>query len=362
MSTALSAVVSTATMTLAAAGSELLASQTVAASSTGLTPANDGSSSSGRFAENTPPLHAVTGAFGYSGQFIASRLLQTGVPVRTLTNSPTPTPDPFAGRVDVQPLSFHDIDALTASLAGVQILYNTYWVRFNHTTFDHETAVNNTLALFEAAKRAGVKRIVHVSITNPSVDSPFEYFRGKARLEQALKDSGISYCILRPAVLFGDRDILVNNITWTLRRLPVFGVFSDGNYRIRPIHVDDLAKLAVQKGQETTNETVNAVGPESYSYRELAETLGQIIGKRRPVISVPPWFGYIVGKVIGKIVGDVMITWEEVGGLMADLLHVDGPATGTTSLRQWATENRDSLGNRYASELARRRPNPHSGT
>ncbi len=355
MGIGLSAVASTVTTVLtanAAAGTAMMAAQAGVTSSGG----------GGTAAEETRPLQAVTGAFGYSGKFIAERLLKAGFPVRTLTNAPTPTPDPFQGRVEVRPLSFHDIDALTASLAGVQILYNTYWVRFNHATFNHEEAIQNTLVLFEAARRAGVKRIVHVSITNPSIDSPFEYFRGKARLEQALKDSGLSYAILRPAVLFGDRDILINNIAWSLRRLPVFGVFGDGNYRIQPIHVEDFAALAVQKGQETTNETVNAVGPESYSYRELAETLGQIIGKKRPVVSVPRWFGYAASKVIGKLVGDVMLTWEEIGALMADLLHVDGPATGTTSLKAWAEEHRNTLGRHYASELARRRPGSPSKT
>ena len=66
--------------------------------------------------------------------------------------------------------------------------------------------------LFEAAKKQGIKRIVHISITNPSEDSPFEYFSGKAKIEKALIEFGISYA-LRPAVLFGKEDILINNIT-----------------------------------------------------------------------------------------------------------------------------------------------------
>lgn len=298
-------------------------------------------------------IHAVTGAFGYSGRYIAQRLLAEGRSVITLTNSPHRR-NQFADRVRVLPFHFDDPDKLTASLRGVSVLYNTYWVRFNHGDFTHADAVRNTETLFRAAKAAGVSRVVHVSITNPSEDSPLEYFSGKARLERTLAESGLSHAILRPAVLFGKEDILVNNIAWALRNLPVFGVFGDGQYRLQPIYVDDLAQLAVKQGKQTSNVTINAIGPENFSYRGLVEVIGQIIGKKRPIISVPPGLGYAVGWVIGKLVGDVMITRDEIRGLMGNLLCVDAPPAGTTKLTDWAKERSASLGLHYTSELARR--------
>jgi len=297
--------------------------------------------------------HAVTGAFGYSGRYIAQRLLATGVPVRTLTNSPR-LHGPCDARIEVWPLRFDDMDALTQSLSGVEILYNTYWVRFNHRQFLHATAVENTLRLFAAARRAGVRRVVQVSITNPSEQSPLEYFRGKAVLERALRESGLSYAILRPAVLFGGADILLNNIAWMLRRFPVFGVFGDGSYRLAPIHVDDLALAAVVQGARGENTVLDAVGPESFSYRELVRVIGQAIGFPRPIVSIPPWLGYAVGKLVGLALRDVVVTREEIEGLMAGLLHVDSTPLGTTSFREWARAHRDTLGRHYASELARR--------
>jgi NADH dehydrogenase len=228
-------------------------------------------------------------------------------------------------------------------------------VRFNHRLFQHADAVSNTRILFEAARAAGVERIVHISITNPSLDSPLEYFSGKAQLEQALTQSGISHAILRPTVLFGKEDILINNIAWALRRLPVFGVFGNGEYRLQPIYVDDLAALAVEQGSKRENVTIDAIGPETFSYRDLAKTIGEIIGKNKPVISVPPSVGYWVGTLLGKCMGDVMITREEIKGLMADLLCVNSPATGTTVLTEWARKHADQLGKQYTSELARRR-------
>ncbi|MGC8781375.1 MAG: epimerase, partial [Anaerolineae bacterium] len=205
------------------------------------------------------------------------------------------------------------------------------------------------------AKRAGVQRIVHISITNPSEDSPLEYFSGKARLERALIASGLSYAILRPTVLFGQEDILINNIAWLLRRLPVFGVFGDGSYRLQPIYVDDLAALAVAQGASRENVIINAIGPETFTYRELVQTIGRLIGAPRPVIGVPPAVGYWVGRLVGALMGDVTITREEIAGLMANLLYVDAPPAGTTRLTDWLAAHADTVGRRYASELARRR-------
>ncbi len=299
-------------------------------------------------------LHVVTGAFGYSGKYIAARLIEEGRRVRTLTNS-TQRTNPFGDKVEARPYNFEDVPALVDALRGAAVLYNTYWVRFNTANFNHSTAVENTLKLFQAAKEAGVRRVVHVSITNPSVNSPLEYFSGKARLEQALIDSGLSYAILRPAVLFGKEDILINNIAWTLRHLPAFGVFGDGSYRLQPIYVDDFAALAVEQGRKRKNAIIEAIGPESFTYRDLVLMIGTIIGKRRPILFVPPGMGYAAGAVIGRLKGDIMITRDEIEGLMQDLLFTQAPPAGTTRLTAWVRENAASLGTQYASELARRR-------
>ncbi len=299
-------------------------------------------------------LHVVTGAFGYSGKYIARRLLAQGHRVHTITNS-VERENEFNGRVQPHLFNFDQPEKLVESLRGAKVLYNTYWVRFNHKTFAHADAVENTLIMFEAAKKAGVERIVHVSITNPSIDSPLEYFSGKARLEEALKATGIPYAILRPTVIFGKEDILINNIAWLLRKLPLFGVFGDGRYRLQPIYVDDLAQLAVEQGRERENVVINAIGPETFTYRELVEKLGDILGYRRRIISVPPWTGYLVGAVAGRFVDDVVITDGEIEGLMGDLLYVDAPPAGATALTAWARQHADKLGKQYTSELARRR-------
>jgi NADH dehydrogenase len=299
-------------------------------------------------------VHVVTGAFGFSGRAIAARLLDYGHAVRTLTNSPD-RPHPFGDRIQVHPLDFNDPGALESALDGTDVLHNTYWVRFNHKRFGHASAVTNTLDLFDAARRCGVRRVVHTSITNPSIDSPLEYFRGKAELERALAETGLGHSILRPAVLFGPGGILVNNIAWALRRLPIFGVFGDGSYRLQPIHVDDFADLAVKHAEYDDDVVVNAIGPETFSFRSLVDTIGLAIGKPRRIISVSPRAGHLVASLIGRLTNDVFLTREEIDGLMQGLLCTNSRPTGVVRLTDWAARNADRLGRRYASELGRRR-------
>jgi NADH dehydrogenase len=299
-------------------------------------------------------IHAVTGAFGYSGRYIASHLLGQDCKVITLTNSPARA-NAFGGRVQAYPLSFDEPEKLVRSLSGVRVLYNTYWVRFNHELFTYAQAVKNTRILFEAAQRAGVRRIVHVSITNPSENSSLEYFAGKAKLEQALRESGLSYAILRPTVLFGREDILVNNIAWALRRFPFFAVFGDGSYRLQPIYVEDLVALAVAEGQSSANSVINAIGPETFTYRELVEAVGEAIRQKRRILRVSPSVGYAMSRVIGWFMHDTFITRDEIKGLMDGLLCVETPPVGKTRLTDWMRNNAKTLGRTYASELARRK-------
>jgi NADH dehydrogenase len=296
---------------------------------------------------------AVTGAFGYSGRYIAKRLLEAGHDVITLTNSPQ-RESPLGDRVRAFPFHFGHPSLLTESLRGVDVLINTYWVRFDHRLFSHHEAVANTKVLFQAAKAAGVRRIVHVSITNPDLTSDLPYFRGKAELELVLKASGMSHCILRPTVLFGKEDVLINNTAWALRHLPAFGMFGAGDYRLQPIYVEDLAAAAVEQAAGDGDNVINAIGPQTFTYLELVETIKRALGLKRPIIRVPPELGYWGCRVIGMLVRDVVITRQEIRGLMEGRLYVDAPALGTTNLTAWIDQHRDTLGRRYTSEIARR--------
>ncbi len=302
------------------------------------------------------PLHVVTGAFSYTGRYLTRELLARGIRVRTLTNHPH-RPHPFGSRVEAAPLDFADPAGLASSLQGAGVLYNTYWVRFAHGKTTFEGAVENTKTLVRAAREAGVRRLVHVSIANPDPESDLPYYRGKGQLEAFIRQSGLSHAIVRPAVLFGGEtaaeDVLLNNIAWLLRRLPVFAVPGDGRYGIQPIAVEDMARLMAGAGERTEDETFDAVGPEVYTFRELVDRLRAAVGSRAAILHLPPGVALGLARGLGMLVGDVMLTRDEVRGLMANLLVSAGPPTGTTRLSDWLAAHADLIGARYASEVGR---------
>lgn len=297
--------------------------------------------------------HIVTGAYCFTGSHVARMLLDKGRSVKTLTNHP-PKDDTFSGKVEALPFSFSEPTKLIESLHGCEVLYNTYWIRFPGKGVTFEQATANSLTLLKCAQDAGVQRFVHISITNPSLDSPLPYFKGKAVVEDAIVRSGLSYAILRPAVIFGDDGILINNMAWMLRRLPAFGAAGNGRYKMSPIFVEDLAQAMVREGDSRDNKVIDALGPETFTYDELVRAIANAIGLRRPLVHMPNWMVYLAGWGLGLIMRDVVLTWDEVIGLTAGLLSTDSPPLGTTKLSEWMQEHRDILGKRYMSELARR--------
>jgi uncharacterized protein YbjT (DUF2867 family) len=295
----------------------------------------------------------VTGAFSYSGSHIAERLLETGGRVRTLTFHPD-RPHPLRTDVESFPYSFDDPVALTHSLQGVRTLYNTFWVRFDHGPASFANAIEHSRMLFFAAKRAGVTRIVHLSITNPSIESTLPYFRGKALVEYALAQSGVPYSIVRPTWIFGGtHEILANNIAWILRRIPVFALPGDGRYAVQPVHVDDLARICIEVAGSDRDAVIDAAGPETMPFHDLVALVRAAVGARSRIVHVPPRVMAAAARALGVMVRDVVLTPDEIKGLMQGLLVSHDPPLGTIAFSQWLEEHRASLGRSYANELHR---------
>jgi nucleoside-diphosphate-sugar epimerase len=298
-------------------------------------------------------LDLVTGAFSYSGSHIAQRLLDAGHEVRTLTHHPD-REHPLAAAIEARRYRFDDPAALARSLAGVSTLYNTYWVRFDRGASTYANAVEASRMLFAAARRAGVRRIVHVSIANPTISSPLPYYRGKALVESALAQSGSPYAVVRPTVLFGgERDVLINNIAWILRRMPVFPVPGDGRYRVQPVHVEDLARLCVQVAAGDEDEVIDAAGPEQLSFARLVAHVRAAVGGVAPIVPVPKQLMAFAANGLGRLVSDVVLTRDEISGLTAGLLVSHEPPLGELVFSAWLAEHADTIGRRYANELQR---------
>jgi uncharacterized protein YbjT (DUF2867 family) len=295
----------------------------------------------------------VTGAFSYTGSHIAQRLLEDGRRVRTLTFHPDRL-HPLRASVESSAYRFDDPAALARSLQGVDTLYNTFWVRFDRGQTSFANAIENSRMLFHAAASAGVARIVHVSIANPSIDSPLPYFRGKALVEYALAQSGVRYAIVRPTWIFGgERDVLANNIAWILRRMPAFALPGNGRYLVQPVHVEDVARICVEAARGERDAVIDAAGPETMAFAELVARVRSAVGAHAPIVHTPAPVMAATARALGVLVRDVVLTADEIRGLMAGLLVSRELPLGRIAFSDWLDEHSASVGRAYANELQR---------
>ena len=301
-----------------------------------------------------PTSHTVTGATGYTGRYITRRLLEQGHSVQSITGHPD-RHNPFGDQVPLHPFNFDNPERLAETLAGTDTLFNTYWIRVNYGGRTHEQCVQQTKVMLQAAKAAGVRRIVHISITNPDPNSDLPYFRGKGQLEDALRDLGVSYAILRPTVLYSVEDILLNNIAWIVRKFPLVPLPGKGEYGIQPVFVEDLAQLAVRHAEGSDNVETDAVGPEVFTYAEMVRLVRDKTGAHCWVAPSPKPLTYLAGRMLGWMLQDIVLTKDEIKGLSRGLLvsHSRNPAPLPTRLTEWLDQNAAQLGFKYANEVSR---------
>lgn len=299
-----------------------------------------------------PGFDVVTGAFSYTGRFIARKLLDDGRRVRTLTNH-SQRPGAQELDVDVNKLEFTDRGALVESLRGADVFYNTYWVRFRHSGIGFGDAVANTRILMSAAAEAGVRKVVHVSVSNPSLDSHLDYYAGKARTEEIVRESGMQWAVVRPTLIFGPGDILINNIAWLLRRMPFFVIPERGSYRVQPVAGEDVAVIATWAASQPSGLTVDAAGPEIITYAELVNSVAIAVHRRPRMVNMPAGLTLAAGAVVGLFMRDILLTRQELEGLMEELLVSKEEPRGTRRVDDWLLRSADLLGRSYASELSR---------
>ncbi|MGC2495291.1 SDR family oxidoreductase [Candidatus Binatus sp.] len=294
----------------------------------------------------------VTGASGYTGRYITRALLSRGRRVKTLTGHPTRA-NPFGDQIEAMPFNFDRPEQLKRSVEGVRALFNTYWVRFPYAGRTFDTAIANTRVMLDAAKAAGVRKFVHISVTKATESSPLPYFRGKAILEAAIRQSSLPYAIIRPALIFGVEDILLNNIAWLLRRFPFFAIPGRGDYRVQPIFAGDLGEIAANAASDDQSATFDAVGPEIFTFDELVRMIARAVHRRPRIVHVDPRVAVALASIVGWFVRDVTLTLDEARGLMTNLLVTDSAPNATTRFSEWLRLNADKIGTAYASELAR---------
>ncbi len=298
------------------------------------------------------PVDVVTGAFSYSGAALAAELHRRGRTVRTLTAHPARHTGP-GPRVESWPLDFTE-ESLRSCLTGTHTLYNTYWSRFPETGTTYDAAVANSRTLFRVASQVGVRRIVHVSITNPDLASPFPYFSGKALVERDLAACGVPYAIARPAFLFGNGGVLINNMAWMLRHLPVIPVGDGGAYLMRGMHVADLAGLCADLADGPDGVCVDAVGPDRMTFRELLGVVRDAVAPKTPIVAVPGRLLIAGARLLIPVLRDQLLTGDEYRAMASGLADSQAPATGATSFRTWVEQQAPRLGRRYLNDTSGR--------
>ncbi len=295
---------------------------------------------------------ALTGAFSYSGRYIAKKLLSKGIKIRALTNHPKPELFPQHS-IPVFPLQFKEEGPLIDFLKGTEVFINTYWIRYPHKEQTHEKAATNIQFLTQCAKRAGIKKIIHLSVSNPSEESALSYYKGKAQAEKMIKESGLSYLILRPTLIFGLEDILINNIAWLLHAFPFFVLPSPVDYSVQPIYAGDVADIAYEHLLCKESKTIDAAGEEVYRMDELVRMISRSIGLPRPVLLWPKPIAQGCIKMLSLMLQDRVLTGEELCGLMGNLLISFEKPRGKTSFKKWLNQYGSRLGKTYTNDFKR---------
>ena len=289
----------------------------------------------------------VTGAYAQTGAAIAAILARQGRAVRTLTRA-RPGPDPPYPVIDPS----LDDEAMVAALRGCEVVYSTLWARFG-ARGGFAPLVEHNLRIARAAREAGARRWVQVTVANLDKGRGLPYWDGKAELEAGLRAVGIPCSFVRPTLVFGPDDTLVNNAAWAMRHLHALPLAGPGRHRVRPVFVGDLAALCVRHGGLEGQQAQDAVGPETFTYRELMATVREALGVRAALVRLPRRAAWLAGKLGRPFVRDTVLTWNEVRSLERELYWTDGPATGPTRFSAWVRANADGLGRRWRSQRKR---------
>jgi NADH dehydrogenase len=298
------------------------------------------------------PHAVVTGAFSNIGAATAATLLDRGWRVTTLTNrAPAPGDD---ARIARSALRFDD-DHLARVLDGADAFVNTYWIRFAHRETTFRDAIVRSGQLIAAAQRAGVGRFVHVSVSNPTVDSPLGYYAGKALVERDLFSSGVPWSIVRPTLVVGPRDVLTNNIAWFVRRSPLVAIPTGSGYRLQPVLLDDVAELLADRAEGAgEGTTIDAAGPDVLTFAEYVRVLARALGRPARLLRVPPVVMLGALGLAGVALRDTVLTREELAGLRDELLVSHAAPTGTRSVVDWLEANGRGFGAGYVNDTIQR--------
>lgn len=212
---------------------------------------------------------------------------------------------PESPRISTHIVPYHDVEGLSKALSGADCVVHLAGILIEWKDTSYSAAnVGTTLAVIEAARAAGVRHLVFVSVVGASATSPNRYFRSKGEAEQAVVDSGIASTILRTPILLGPDTAGAGALARTvlMKKARLLG---GGRYTMRPLDVDDLSKALVQICSSHREGSVlhELVGPEPIEYRRLVERTASLVGREVSIGSTPIWIAKLGAAVRSRVKG-----------------------------------------------------------
>ncbi len=251
----------------------------------------------------------ITGATGYIGQHLVTRLIAQGVRPRCLVRDMKKASSLFpADKVELVQGATTVPATLAAAVQGVDTLVHAAFMTADkkESAQDRyeETNVHGTSNVIDAAKKAGVKRIIEISGLGTKPDKPGSYMQGRYRAEQMLIGSGLDWTIIRPSVLFGKDAPFTKGLTDLLRTSPVVPLIGGGKTLFQPILVDDVVSVIIKvldEPERTRNKIYTIGGPEYYSFAQIFDELLHATHQHKPRVYAPTPFVGIGAAVMEAV-------------------------------------------------------------
>lgn len=260
----------------------------------------------------------VTGGTGFIGRHVVACLVSKGYRVRLLLPEHRARKLNWDNPPEIVYGSILDEEALFKAATGAHVvihLENAQWWGRRRDLERIELA--GTRQLITAARAARVGRIITVSQLGASPSTAYTLLRVKGQVEEAIKTSGLAYTILRSGIVFGEEDAFINHITMQMTANPLFFLMPGrGEVVLHPIYVDDLVNAIVASLEtlDTVDTVVEIGGAEYITLSDLLRTIMRVSGKRRLIISVPPYLLRWLTTVFDRVLPRSLITsqWLDI--------------------------------------------------
>lgn len=263
----------------------------------------------------------VLGGSGFVGAHVCEQLVERGYRVTV----PTRDRERAKGLIllptaEVMTADVHDAATLRHLVSRCDAVVNLVGVLHGgrgKAGFD-EAHVGLARKVAEACRKAGVRRLLHMSALNADPKGPSEYLRSKGEAERIVRESGLDFTIFRPSVVFGREDRFLNLFAKLQALLPVM-VLGSPNAKFQPIYVEDVARVYAESlaRLESVGKSYDLVGPKVYTLRELVEYAGERAGHRRPIIGLGPRLSYLQAAVMELMPGN-LLTRDNVRSMSVD--------------------------------------------